>query len=954
MSFISRHLGVSGRNISKMLKTINVKSIEQLTKEVNPLFNYPNLNLKHSENEYRTTAKLVELLKHNKKIRPMMGKGFYRTITPAVIKRHILENPKWYTPYTPYQSEISQGRLESQYNYQTLVEEITKMDISNASLLDEASAGAEAMLLSYNYNQCKKKRFLCSDKIYPHIIDTIATKALHLGIDLTLGNVKKLNEIIKEDANNIMGVMIQYPDVYGNLEVSEKLMDTCTEHDIMKIAATDLLALTLIKPPGEYGFDVCFGNSQRFGIPLWYGGPHPAFFATKNKYIRHIPGRIVGKSKDILDNDVYRLALQTREQHIKQDRATSNICTSQSLLTNVVSMYGIYHQKDGLIDIANNIHDKAKKLAQKLTDIDGCVRIVYDQFFDTLCIEPKFYHPGLNIYNKLLDLGIQIDMAGNHSTNSIKLLISIDQKTTDDTIDLIANTIIKECEREIEECINHVNDKIYDFDLSPRLLRTDDFLQQEPFTMDNDETSMLRYMTRLSDKDYSLCNGAIPLGSCTMKLNPTHTLEPLSWNSIMNYHPYTVESHVIGYLKMIDETGEQLKNITGFNNVSFQSNSGATGEYVGLLCIKKYLENNNKSHKNICLIPNSAHGTNFASAKLAGLTIKRIDDSKFNDTEIFRETIKDFGDDIAALMITYPGTNGVFQDNIKDIIDIIHDYGGLVYMDGANMNAICGLLRPAELGFDVCHLNIHKTFCIPHGGGGPGLGPVLCNDKLGEYLPANIYTHNTESAQYTSIGSVASTLHSSASLLSIPFSYIDSIGDNIKQSSEIAILNANYLKDSLKDYYTILDVNKNDRVGHEFIIDVSEFFKYGISENDIAKRLIDYSFHPPTMSWPRKGVLMFEPTESESLKELNRLRDAMISIRKEIDEVIEGKYDKTNNILTNSPHCQQMVLDWHYPYSIEKAFYPVDNLKKHKYWPPIGRVDNVEGDKTLLQKTKQK
>lgn len=953
MSFIARHLGVNGRNIAKMLKKVNVESIEQLTKEVNPLFNYPKLNLKHSENEYRTTAKLVELLKHNKKIRPMMGKGFYRTITPAVIKRHVLENPKWYTPYTPYQSEISQGRLESQYNYQTLVEEITKMDISNASLLDEASAGGEAMLLTYNYNQCKKKRFLCSDKVYPHIIDTVATKATHLGIDLTIGNIKTLNEIIKEDPDNIMGVMLQYPDVYGNIELSDKLMKTCDEHGILKIAATDLLALTLIKPPGEYGFDICFGNSQRFGIPLWYGGPHPAFFATKNKFIRQIPGRIVGKSTDSLGNEAYRLALQTREQHIKQDRATSNICTSQSLLTNVVSMYGIYHQKDGLVDIATEIHNKTKKLAHKLSDVDGCVTIVHNQFFDTLCIEPKFYHPGLNIYNKLLDLGIQIDIAGNHSTNSIKLIISVDQKTTDETIDLIASTIIKECETEIDTCTKNISETKYDFNLNSDLLRTDDFLQEEPFTMDNDETSMLRYMTQLSDKDYSLCNGAIPLGSCTMKLNPTHTLEPLSWNSIMNFHPYTVDSHVVGYHKMIDETADQLKKITGFDNVSFQSNSGATGEYVGLLCIKKYLEDNNQQHKKICLIPNSAHGTNFASAKLAGLTIKRIDDSKFKDSETFKEAIKEFGDDIAALMITYPGTNGVFQDNIKDIIDIVHDYGGLVYMDGANMNAICGLLRPAELGFDVCHLNIHKTFCIPHGGGGPGLGPVLCNNKLGRYLPANIYTHNTESAQYTSIGSVASTLYSSASLLTIPFSYIDSIGDNIRQSSEIAILNANYLKDSLKDYYTVVDVNKNGRVGHEFIIDVSEFFKHGITENDIAKRLIDYSFHPPTMSWPRKGVLMFEPTESESLNEIHRLRDAMISIRSEIDEVIEGKYDKKNNVLVNSPHCQEMILDWDYPYSIEKAFYPVDNLKKNKYWPPVGRVDNVGGDKILLQKTKE-
>lgn len=947
MSFISRHLGIHKNNIGHMLKKLNVKNIEQLTKEVNPLFNNPKLNLKGSKSEYRTTVKLLEMMKNNQKVKPMMGKGFYRTITPAVIKRHVLENPKWYTPYTPYQAEISQGRLESQYNYQKLIEELTNMDISNASLLDEASAGCEAMLLSYNYTNGKKNQFLCNNKVYPHIIDSLGTKAEHLGITLQIDNNDNLYEMIQEEHNDIMGLMLQYPDVQGNVVVSKDILDLCQEHDITKIAAADLLAITMLKPPGEYGFDVCFGNTQRFGIPLWFGGPHPAFFAAKYKYMRQIPGRIVGKSVDSIGNEAYRLALQTREQHIKQDKATSNICTSQSLLTNVVSMYGIYHQKDGLINIANEIHEQAKHLATLISDIG--LEVVHEKFFDTLYIRPKIKGDTLRILNRLYDENIQV---GCHD---YELIISIDQKTTDETVELIAKIFREETSilPEVLECEINVN---YDFELNKELLRETDFLQSKPFTMDNDETSMLRYMTYLSDKDYSLCNGAIPLGSCTMKLNPTHTLEPLSWNPIMDYHPYTGEKYIEGYNDLIRDTGDQLKEITGFNHVTFQSNSGATGEYVGLLCIKNYLKDTKpESNNNICLIPNSAHGTNFASAKLAGLTIKRIDDDIINDATQFREYVKQFGDNIACLMITYPGTNGVFQNNIEEIIDIVHESGGLVYMDGANMNAICGLLKPAELGFDVCHLNLHKTFCIPHGGGGPGMGPVLCNDKLGSYLPSNVYDHAHRSTKAeNSIGSVASTLHSSASLLTIPYSYIDSIGENIKQSSEIAILNANYLKDCLKNDFTIVDVNQNGRVGHEFIIDVTEFKKYGITENDIAKRLIDYSFHPPTMSWPRSGVLMFEPTESESLEELHRIRDAMLSIKQEIMEIAEGKYEKDNNVLVNAPHCQKMILEWDYPYSMEKAFYPVKGLKENKYWPPVGRIENRTSDVGLLKKMKDK
>lgn len=954
-SFISRHVGITTKNMKKMLKKLKVKSMKQLTDEINPLFNYPLLKLHKSRYEERTQTKLKEMMSKNIDNKPMIGYGFYDTITPYPIKRHILENPKWYTAYTPYQPEISQGRLESQYNYQTLIQEITQMDVSNASLLDQSSAGSEAMLLSYNYNG--KNEFLCSDTVYPHIIDSLETKSKNLNIDLIVKDVNGLEEHIMKSPDNVSGVMIQYPDVYGNVNIPEELIDICNQHNIVKVASTDLMANMILKPPGHYGFDICFGNAQRFGVPLWYGGPHPAFFAVKNKYIRHLPGRLIGRAKDSIDNDVYRLALQTREQHIKQDKATSNICTSQSLLANVVGMYGIYHQHDGLSNIANDIHTKTKNLAHILNQIG--VDIVHNQFFDTLYIKTPYAEDIMNtlaVKNRIMIVKM---------SDADELLISLDEKTTIDetlaifeaffdihqekykldkqTYDMMYYNLVID-----DEVFQLEADNYLKYELNKKLLRTDKFLNKQPFIGDNDETSLMRYITHLENKDYTLCNGTIPLGSCTMKLNATYQLEPLSWDKTMNFHPYLHDNWVPGYQQLIKETGEQLKEITGFSGISFQSNSGATGEYVGLLCIKKYL---NDPERNICLIPETAHGTNFSSAKLAGFKIHKINEKIFTDVEKLKEYIEPIKHKLGCAMITYPGTNGVFQNNIKEIIELIHSNNGLVYMDGANMNAMVGLLKPAELGFDVCHLNLHKTFCIPHGGGGPGMGPVLCNDKLLPYLPTNIYTYNSETDQQ-SIGSVSSSLNSSASLLTIPFSYIDCIGDDLKKCSEISLLNANYLKNSLEKHYKIVDVNYNGRVGHEFIIDVSEFKKYNITENDIAKRLMDYSFHPPTMSWPRKQVIMFEPTESESLQELDRLINAMINIKKEIMEIENGEYDTKNNVLKNAPHCMEMVSNWSFPYTPEKAFYPVEDLKKNKYWTPVGRIDNVKGDSYLLKQMK--
>ena len=932
-NFSNRHIGVSVTQMDNMLKICKVNNIDELVNKINPNFIKYNLPKLEKLNENDAQKQLNNIMNENIDVTCYIGMGYYDNILPYPIKRHILENAKWYTSYTPYQAEISQGRLESQYNFQEIIKELTGLPISNASLLDEASCAGEVINMCYDYYKKKRDIFICSDRLNKQTLDVLKLRAKILNVKLEIIDISSI-DMNKFEKNNIFGIMFQYPDTYG--EINLNILEDLKKENILLSCSTDLMALTQLKSPGELGIDISFGNAQRLGVPLWFGGPHPAFLSINDKLLRLLPGRIIGKTIDKLENEVYRLALQTREQHIRREKATSNICTSQSLLTNVVSMYVLYHGRKGIIEIGNNIHKNTKYLSQNIRK----EHLLNNNFFDKLLIKCD---NGNKIYNDLLEKNIILRKIDENT-----LGISIDESKTINDIDKIIEVYNKYY---LKLGINeYYSDK--ELELDENLLRNDNFLEKDIYNKYSSETELLRYIKDLEKKDYTLCDGMIPLGSCTMKLNGVNQLEPLSWSKVTNFHPYLPKKFVKGYKKLIDETGEMLKKITGFEYISFQSNSGAMGEYSGLLCIKEYHKDKKNVDRNLCLIPNSAHGTNFASAQISNYNIKKFDDKLLDNLGDFEEFVNENKDILACLMITYPNTNGVFQKNIKKICQIIHNYGGLVYMDGANMNALVGLTNPALCGADVCHLNLHKTFCIPHGGGGPGMGPILCNDKLKDYLPTNNIQNcfNEKLINSKSIGSITSSNWSSASLLTIPYMYILTMGSDLKNATEAALLNSNYMKTKLDNYYTIIDVNENGYVGHEFIIDVSEFKKYNITENDIAKRLIDYSFHPPTMSWPRTSVLMFEPTESESKEELDRLIDAMINIRKEINYIIENNIDREDNILKNAPHTIKMLEDWKYEYSIQEAFYPIKNLYNRKFDIPVSRVNDLYGDKLLLSK----
>ena len=954
-TFANRHIGIKDHEIRPMLKICNTKTMNDLITETIPDINKHILKETPSIKESDTVKKIKQIMDKNIQPNNYIGMGYTSSILPDVIKRNILENPRWYTAYTPYQSEISQGRLESLNNYQTVITDLTGLDISNASLLDEASSAGEVVNMFVNITKNKKHRLFCSSKIHPYILDVIKTKTNILNIELNVCDISTLDETDLD--SNTLGLMFQYPDTYGNIDIPFKLLEICRNKNILTACNTNLLALTKFISPGELGVDIAYGNAMNLGVPLWFGGPHPAFISCKHKYIRQVPGRIIGESVDTRNNKAYRIGLQTREQHIKRDKATSNICTSQALLANVVAMYSVYHGRDGLMDITNSIINKTNKLNNLLASFGIDIKTQLP-LFDTIVIKDSKCPI---IYNKLLEENIVV-----RKINDREIGITFDETTTADNIHKIFE-IITSCFKinyddydDFKSDLDNDNDNILKnvCNIDTQLYRKTDFLIGEVFKNYHTETELMRYINYLDKKDFTLCDGMMPLGSCTMKLNSASQLQPLSWDSVMNIHPYTPSKFTKGYHEIIDMLSEKLKNITGFTNVSYQPNSGAMGEYSGLLCIKKYHESR-KDNRDICVIPNSAHGTNFASAKLARFNIVKYEDNiSISEFENLIETHKD---NLGCFMITYPGTNGVFQKNIKKIIEIVHKNGGLVYMDGANMNAQVGLTSPAECGADVCHLNLHKTFCIPHGGGGPGMGPILCNDKLGKYLPMNnlqmdnlqmdnLQINNNSSEYKDNIGNITASQWSSASILTIPLMYIMEMGSyNLKKSTEIAILNANYMKSSLEPYYNIIDYNENERVGHEFIIDVQEFYKYGITEVDISKRLIDYSFHPPTMSWPRKAAIMIEPTESESRKELDRFIESMIKIRTEIQEVIDGKYGTKNNVLKNAPHALTLINDeWDFPYSQQKAFYPIEGLKFNKHFPSINRVDDVYGDRKLL------
>ena len=924
MNFLNRHVGNSKSQVKQILKILNLKD-KEIVSNIIPKNILSNFKEFPPKSEIDNLKNLEIMMSKNRKFHSMIGLDFSESIVPNVIKRNLLENPKWYTSYTPYQAEISQGRLESLFNFQILITELTNLPISNCSLLDTGSASVEALNMAFFNQKEKKKRFFVDENTHPHLLETMRTRANVIDLDFEVGKIDDINI-----DNNLFGFYFSNPNTYGNIDYMEKLVKELNSNQTTVISHNDIMSLLLLKPPGDYGVDISLGSTQRFGLPLWYGGPHSCYLACKEDFLRLVPGRIIGKSVDRNGEEAFRMALQTREQHIRKDRATSNICTSQALLANTSSMYAIYHGKDELIKISQSISKKTgvlRNLISSKYEIDN--EEIYSSFLVKLSeVERNI------IFQTLLEKGIELRKVKQG------LVLNINENTN---LHIISNILrqfgIIISKKEIKKLIDNYEP------VSKR--DKESFLNQKIYKHGKSETEMMRYMDNLVSKDYSLVHGMIPLGSCTMKLNAGMEMEPLSWDSVQHPHPFS-EIEPIGYKNMIEELGERLLDITGMKAISFQTNAGSMGEYAGLLCIKKYHKERNQENRNICLIPESAHGTNFTSARLAKMKIKKYSDNI--SIEEFKDMVKGLQDNLSSLMITYPNTYGIFDENIKEIIDIIHNNGGLVYMDGANMNAQCGFTSPGECGADVCHLNLHKTFCIPHGGGGPGMGPILVNEKLREYLPSNI-NQNPEYSKGNHIGMVTNSNYSSASILTIPYLYLTTLGtDGLKQVTKHAIINANYLKKMLEDDYMIYSENKGGLVGHEFIIDLREFKKFGITEKDVAKRLLDYSFHPPTMSWPIPGSIMIEPTESEDLEELDRFISAMKSIREEIREIERGEYQVDNNVLVNSPHSIKDLVDWKYDYTTQKGCFPLEYLEKNKFWPSNSRIDDVYGDKNLILK----
>ncbi|MBC8265427.1 MAG: aminomethyl-transferring glycine dehydrogenase [Flavobacteriales bacterium] len=946
-AFVDRHIGPRKKEITKMLSAISYNSIEELIDDTIPIQIRlsDGLNLPKALTESRYIEHIKSLAKKNKNYRSYIGMGYFNTILPGVIQRNILENPGWYTAYTPYQAEISQGRLEALLNYQTMVCDLTAMELSNSSLLDEATAAAEAMIMLYNSrsrNQKKEEvlRFFVSELCYPQTIALLETRAEPLGIKLETGDHNNLN--LDE---NYFGILLQYPTKDGEVFDYAQLTAKAKEKEIAVAVAADLLSLTMLTPPGEWGADVVVGTSQRFGIPMGYGGPHAAYFATHEKYKRNIPGRIIGVSKDADGNRALRMALQTREQHIKREKATSNICTSQVLLAVMAGMYGVYHGKEGLKNISKNIHSLTATLAQGLTQLG--YQQLNKTYFDTLKIAIG------NVSMENIRTYAEDAKMNFYYIDEKTLSISIDEKDDLGNINDILKVFAKSCNiSDSEDLIKEVLSGDYTKAqalIPENLYRTSTFLEHEVFNSFQSETELMRYIKSLENKDLSLTHSMIPLGSCTMKLNAATQLFPLSWTEFSNLHPFAPAHQARGYHIMFHELEEMLCEITGFDAMSLQPNSGAQGEFAGLMVISAYHKSRGESHRNICLIPSSAHGTNPASAVMAGMkvVVTPCDENGNIDVEILKQKAEEHKENLAALMVTYPSTHGVFEESIMEVTDIIHQNGGQVYLDGANMNAQVGFTNPAKVGADVCHLNLHKTFAIPHGGGGPGVGPIGVVEHLKAFLPSNpIITTGGKDA----IAAISAAPWGSALVLAISYAYIKLLGnDGLKKSTELAILNANYIKTRLEKHYSILYKGKNGNVAHEMIVDFREFKKGGIEVVDIAKRLMDYGFHAPTVSFPVAGTLMIEPTESESLTELNRFCDAMIAIKNEIDEVVKKKVSATDNVLKSAPHTIFTLTDenWNFSYSKEKAIFPLPYVKENKFWPSVRRIDDAYGDRNL-------
>ncbi|HEU4716704.1 MAG TPA: aminomethyl-transferring glycine dehydrogenase [Bacteroidia bacterium] len=930
--FTGRHIGPSAQEKNEMLNAIGVASTEELIGQVIPSsirLKKP-LNIGQGLSEYEYLRHLGEIAAKNKVFRSCIGLGYYGTITPPVIQRNILENPGWYTAYTPYQAEISQGRLEALLNFQTMVMDLTAMPLANASLLDEATAAAEAMamLFSSRSRDAVKRgavKFFASEKCFPQTIDVLRTRSTPLGIELVTGDHTTFRW-----TDEFFGGLVQYPDADGDINDFRAFTDDAHASGAGVAVATDLLALTLLTPPGEWGADVVFGNSQRFGVPMGYGGPHAAFFAAKEDFKRHMPGRIIGVSVDSHNRPALRMALQTREQHIKRDKATSNICTAQALLAIMASMYAVYHGPSGLRAIAEDIHEKTARLSSSMEKAGW--KKINSRFFDTI----SFEIPAGNSVEKIRTAAENASV--NFRYGSATIHISIDQCILENDLQDIFNVL-------------GVKDASAAGAGFGSFARKSSYLTHPVFNTYHSETAMMRYIKKLENKDLSLVHSMISLGSCTMKLNAAAELLPLTWPGFANIHPFVPAGQAEGYRTMIGELDKSLSEITGFAAMSFQPNSGAQGEYAGLMVIRAYHISRGDNQRNIALIPSSAHGTNPASAAMAGMEIVVVKcDEKGNiDVADLKAKAELHRNKLSCLMVTYPSTHGVYEESITEITSIIHANGGQVYMDGANMNAQVGLTSPGNIGADVCHLNLHKTFAIPHGGGGPGMGPIGVAKHLVPFLPSHSVV-NTGGEK--GIHAVSAAPYGSALILLISYGYIKMLGgDGLRESTEMAILNANYIKEKLKGHYSTLYTNHNGRVAHEMILECAEFKRTAkVEVGDIAKRLMDYGFHAPTVAFPVHDTLMVEPTESEPKAELDRFCDAMIAIRNEIDEIASGKSDVADNVLKNAPHtCESVIAgEWKHPYSREKAVYPLSWTKENKFWPSVGRVDNAHGDRNLI------
>ncbi|HGF3749684.1 TPA: aminomethyl-transferring glycine dehydrogenase [Vibrio parahaemolyticus] len=930
--FVGRHNGPKLSDQQKMLEAINAVSLDALITETVPAnirLEQP-MTLAEAKSEADMLATMKQFANQNQVKRTFIGQGYYNTFTPNVILRNVLENPGWYTAYTPYQPEISQGRLESLLNFQQMVIDLTGMEIANASLLDEATAAAEAMTLCKRAGKSKSNVFFVADDVHPQTIEVVKTRAKFIGFEVLVGSLESLPE------QDVFGALVQYPSTTGEVRDLTDIIAKAQANKTLVTVATDLLASTLLKPAGEMGADVAIGSAQRFGVPMGYGGPHAAFMATRDKHKRTMPGRVIGVSIDAKGNQALRMAMQTREQHIRREKATSNICTAQALLANMASFYAVYHGAEGLRTIARRTHHMTAILAAGLTK--GGFELAHNSFFDTITINTG--EKTQDLYTKALAADINLRVLPG------KLGISLDETTTVADVEALFAVF------GVKEDVTALSTEIAgnEFAAIPESLRrTSEYLTHPVFNTYHSETQMMRYLKQLENKDFSLTHGMIPLGSCTMKLNAAAEMIPITWPEFGSIHPFAPAEQAAGYAALAKDLKEKLCEITGYDAFSLQPNSGASGEYAGLIAIQRYHESRGEGHRNVCLIPSSAHGTNPATASMVSMkvVVVKCDDEGNIDIDDLAAKIEKHKDNLSSIMITYPSTHGVYEEKVKEVCEMVHAAGGQVYLDGANMNAQVGLTSPGFIGSDVSHLNLHKTFCIPHGGGGPGMGPIGVKSHLAPFLPGHI-ENGVEGEDFA----VSAADFGSASILPISWAYIAMMGEaGLSNATKVAILNANYVMERLRPHYPVLYRGKNGRVAHECIIDIRPLKEEtGISEEDIAKRLMDYGFHAPTMSFPVAGTLMVEPTESEDLAELNRFCDAMISIREEMTKVKNGEWPLENNPLVNAPHTQVDLSaeEWGRPYSRELGCFPSKATKSWKYWPTVNRVDNVYGDRNLI------